>query len=106
MEIWQDGVCYEWARRGDPNNEYCIIDGILKRATGNGSWRVDIFRPKPKRHTFGGVVFEETGEVRCAKHMDWWYFPISDFSDSASPRYGYTNSEVNILRPVAIEEER
>ena len=31
----------------------------------------EILQPPPKRHTFGGVVFEETGEVRIPHGGDW-----------------------------------
>ena len=42
----------------------------------------EILAPPPKRHTFSGVVFEETGEVRTPHGGDWYlagymphYFP-------------------------------
>ena len=31
-----------------------------------------ILTPPPKRHTFGGVPFEETGEFRKAQAGEWW----------------------------------
>ncbi len=56
----------------------------------------------PKRHVFGGVVWEEVGERRVPRPGDWWlgkYSPtavlcISDHSPG-NPRH--------ILRPVALE---
>ena len=60
-----------------------------------------------KRHIFGGVVFEETGEVREPKVGEWalnaraghpffWAVNARLAWDQGSPRY-------TILRPVAIE---
>lgn len=60
--------------------------------------------PKPKRHTFGGVVFEETG-VRDLKLDDWFLaedgtWPI--FCDDS----WYVSEPIKrtILRPVAVAE--
>ncbi len=31
-----------------------------------------ILQPPPRRHTFGGVTFEETGEVRLPRLGEWY----------------------------------
>ena len=57
----------------------------------------------PQEHTAGGVVFEETGEVRHAKYDEWfldnntiliWTFPGTE-----------TIAQHPILRPVRVEEK-
>ena len=62
--------------------------------------------PKPKRHTFGGVVFEETGEFRSPRFGEWHLaddpqpFPcVWDVRDHVG------NDPNIILRPVALEED-
>ena len=70
----------------------------------------------PKRHTFGGVVFEETGEVRVPACDEYWL--ESDDMQAAHPsghalsgflrrvKFGGTHGYLRpILRPVAIEGE-
>jgi len=112
LEIWQDGVEYEY--RGTVNPP---VDGDWTPIiSGNGvelvPWRhingpnAVVFRPKPKRHKFGGVVFEETGEFRPAEIGEWF---LCD--DEGVPLYPVHNCFVptraycTILRPAAIEEE-
>ena len=59
-----------------------------------------IVHPVPSpvvRHTFGGVVFEETGEVREAAVGEW------HIDTGPRVRDYHTQGEYNILRPVAIE---
>lgn len=58
--------------------------------------------PKPRRHTFGGVVFEETGEVREAQPGEWF----SDFTFARPSLWTDawpTDGRYTILRPVAVE---
>ena len=70
----------------------------------------------PKRHTFGGVVFEETGEVRVPACDEYWL--ESDDMQAAHPsghalsgflrrvKFGGTHGYLRpILRPVAIKGE-
>ena len=72
--------------------------------------------PAPKRHTFGGVVFEETGEVRVPACDEYWL--ESDDMQAAHPsghalsgflrrvKFGGTHGYLRpILRPVAIKGE-
>jgi hypothetical protein len=102
LEIWQDGVEYEFVRYGFPMPDEYIISKVglqqWGRAPGTTEW--PIFRPKPKRHKSYGVVWEETGEVRRAQHNDaWWDGEFQRVSIRGSYK------QVLILRPVAIEEE-
>ena len=60
----------------------------------------------PRLHTFGGVTFEETGEVRLVE-LDEWYLGISE-SDVHFRSHAFaspTASEFAILRPVRVESE-
>ena len=50
-------------------------------------------------HTFGGVVFEETGEVGYPNHNDWY---LHDGKVQNHALYQYLRQEP-ILRPIAIE---
>ncbi len=62
-----------------------------------------ILAPEPKRHTFGGVVFEETGEVRDPMQGEWYRF--CDIGDGAgcSSEVGPDLGARTILRPVRVE---
>ena len=55
--------------------------------------------PKPKRHTFGGVVFEETGRFREPSVGEW--FLMEDEPACLPP--GDHAMPHPILRPVALE---
>ena len=60
----------------------------------------------PRLHTFSGVTFEETGEVRLVE-LDEWYLGISE-SDVHFRSHAFaspTASEFAILRPVRVESE-
>jgi hypothetical protein len=100
MEIWQDGVEWEYIGREYPRNGvYAIRDSKLTQVW-TGEDRELIFRPKPKRYTAYGVVWEETGEVRPSTDTDAWWGEGTKtvyFGEVPTPRI--------ILRPVAIEEK-
>lgn len=72
----EDGKEYEFrgeyhaARKG----EYLLSDqvgGAVKRAVVNANTVRAIVHPILAKHTFGGVVFEETGEVRLPHVGEW-----------------------------------
>jgi len=67
----------------------------------------DIFlRLISQRHTFGGVVYEETG-VRQAAPGEWFLDHVGDGSSVRKPSINptrFTHQEWPILRPVALEE--
>lgn len=52
----------------------------------------------PKRHTIGGVVFEETGEVREPRLDDWYLMSGRPVFYSST----FSLSRRTILRPVEI----
>lgn len=66
-------------------------------------WRAYMYlRLINKRHSHGGVVFEETGEVRKARYREWYL-------DNGRPTFGLYSDEIPeddcpILRPVAIKD--
>ena len=86
MEVIIDGVEYEMRRRGGGSSSVCV----------DGTWYV----PKPKRHTFGGMVFEETGEYRLARRNEWWLGSLGPCCEGCDPS---TLNPHPILRPVALE---
>ena len=56
-----------------------------------------------KRHTFGGVVFEETGEVRLVLPKDFY---LRDGCLRHRPNWqGEGTVPYTILRPVSLEQE-
>ena len=72
---------------------------IVLRHKEDGYWTAlesDVL-PLPKRHTLGGVVFEETGEVRMAVKSEW----ILLFG-APSAVTSHTMSAFPILRPVEV----
>jgi len=104
LRIEQDGVEYEFVRWGRvlEDGDYVFsTSGVLYQAVGTSGSEA-IFRPKPKLHTFGGVVFEETGEVRRILRNEWGWS-----SDTNNPVVGGYADKLafRIVRPVAIEEE-
>ena len=58
----------------------------------------------PRLHTFGGVTFEETGEVRLVE-LGEWYLGVtpSDVHFRSHVFASPTASEFAILRPVRVE---
>ncbi len=62
-----------------------------------------ILKPEPIRHTFGGVVFEETGEVEMPEEGTWLIHP-EDRTLCIQDESQYYDGTYTILRPVAIEE--
>ncbi len=54
-----------------------------------------------KRHTFGRVVFEETGERQTPHAKQWWLGGVN----TPYPAFGGTHEVQTILRPVALEEQ-
>ena len=58
----------------------------------------------PRLHTFGGVTFEETGEVRLVELGEWYLGSAgSDVHYRSHPFTSPTASEFAILRPVRVE---
>lgn len=53
---------------------YLSNDGYLAQVRPGSYCETLFLRLIRKRHTFGGVVFEETGESRVAKTGDWTFF--------------------------------
>ena len=69
-------------------------DGSVLLANGVRLTRV------PKLHTFGGVMFEETGETRVPS--DEWVFVDSGNNNPAFFPKGTTPLAFRILRPVPV----
>ena len=58
----------------------------------------------PRLHNFGGVTFEETGEVRLVELGEWYLGSAgSDVHYRSHPFTSPTASEFAILRPVRVE---
>ena len=55
-----------------------------------------------KQHTYGSIVFEETGEVRPPQLGEWFWSGAYPFA--ATPVLVGGNTEHPILRPVVIED--
>jgi len=107
VEVVQDGETWVWNRNGIP----CVGDGVLNYANGRleiwgygydiQAYPVPVFVRKIKRHTFGGVVFEETGPAAFATY--------EGFILNSMGRLYYANAHdptslvATPLRPVAIE---
>jgi hypothetical protein len=50
-------------------------EGKVKKADSSAGYSEERFlmvEPIPVRYTFGGVVFQETGEVRTPEVGEWW----------------------------------
>jgi len=81
--------------------------GDVKQVKGPG-WvmhiRFLIVDPVPVRHTFGRVIFEETGEVRVPRQDEWWLTKL-DGGKAAFRKDSLVNTEVPILVPVGLVDE-
>ena len=107
MKFTTDGKEYEF--RGlyrPPRTGDFYLDGaignVVEWTTAPAYYTGDraIVHPIPPpvvRHTFGGVVFEETGEVREAAVGEW------HIDTGPRVRDYHTQGAYKILRPVAIE---
>ncbi len=100
-------LCYDDPERVDANKGYkCLAAGtgrlipIEDVFSGQSCNCRAIFRRVPKRHTFGGVVFEETGENRSPDKGEWY---IHGNGCNCWGGTGTTHGKFTILRPVAIE---
>ena len=62
-------------------------------------------QPPPARHTFGGVVFEETGEVREPRDSDWFLYTEDEACCCTDAEENYPLGHP-ILRPVSVEVPR
>jgi hypothetical protein len=75
MIVEQDGARYEFVGYAPANQGDWFLDHssrtIYQWALRVPSVERALFRRVPVEHTFGGVVFEETGEVRMAKEGEW-----------------------------------
>ena len=60
------------------------------------------YPPAPKQHTFGGVVFEETGPAQVIEAGEWYLRHAGDYAAWAERR---TEQALIPLRPVRVEEE-
>ena len=104
--LMDDGGEYQVVRYGDPGvgehfvNQHMLVE-YVHVAAPLGTPRL-IVRPIAKRHTFGGAVFEETGEEREI-NGEWGLMmtsrpPLPVFVP------GKSFATYRVLRPVAIEE--
>lgn len=100
ITLTQDGVEYtfEGYRYPGKGQHYITKHGAIWQGnSGPGAIRV-VVKPVPVEHTFGNVVFVETGEVRQAKVNEWFLV-----EDALFPMYGiYTEKEYRILEPVRV----
>jgi len=85
-------------------------DGMSSRARHLAAAIRAFNPPKPKRHTFGGVTFEETGEVRSPRDGEWFTAVnhIHDISPVACAAHGWHamhGVDRAILKHVALEGE-
>jgi len=80
-------------------------EGQVKQATESRAYsqeRFLIVKPVPMRHTFGKLVFEETGEERMPVAGEWW------LTDTGKPTYAkdheisHPRFTVRILTPVEV----
>jgi hypothetical protein len=101
----EDGMVYQWLgkyshpQRGD----YFMSDtGIIKMwdAEANKYYKRAIVKPVHKQHVFGGVVFEETGEIRLPRKGEWFTYKDELYVDQT----GNWREEHKIMRPLHVED--
>lgn len=73
--------------------------GVSNRAA-LAVWYVRTTDSTHRRHTYGGVVFEETGETRPTNGREW--FTLDSFIKEAY--FGAASGDVTILRPVSVQQ--
>ena len=104
MHIEQDGKRYDFDRYDYPQHGDVFLhgNGYLRRIEPGEPldfhFRVAVFRPVPVRHTFGGIVFEETGDMRQPEEGEW-------ILNNGHPQYAAMVylATFPILRPVRLE---
>ena len=95
MKIQYDGEEYDI-----PNVEmHKISDKVWIMRAGNSAYEFYAYKT-PKTHEFGGVVFEETGEVRKAVGGEYFWGSSKEIQIWTSP--GLTKMDYPILKPVKI----
>jgi len=96
-----DGIEYVRVAYGHPQkgDEYLDASGTVKRQGNIPLIGIRlILKRAPVRHIIGGIVFEETGEVRHTE-PDEWSVSLTGVVSYGRPK---TFSEHKILRPVAL----
>ncbi len=90
---------------------YCDHEGATHFLSGQGTLeqtephnRFDVawFRLVPVRHTFGGIVFEETGEVRQVEQGEWYLSREPVNEPVCHKDQNKTYRKYSILRPVEV----
>ncbi len=104
MKINYEGQEYEFVGYYGPKEATHFLTGrgTLEQTEPHNRFDVAWFRLVPVRHTFGGIVFEETGEVRRAGQGEW-YLSREPVNEPICHRHqDGTYSEYSILRPVEV----
>ena len=100
-KVWEWRGEYRYPLRGErflpANSEDAVL--CAEYDWGAGNIRA-IVHPVPTIHEFGGVKFEETGEVRCARVGEWY---VQLYSECEHLRFNSdkesTALHYRILRP-------
>jgi len=104
MKFTYEGKEYETEKYGFPEigSHYLTNNGNVSQCTApfTGSI-VMLVRPVEKLHTFGGVEFRETGEVRHVRVGEWF---LDDFGVTTCV-FRVEANQYTILEPVRIVRE-
>lgn len=100
----QPYTSYSNGANGDATH-YLVRGGVFAEHGSSRALHGTPLRLVRPRHTFGGVVFEETGEVRKPEKDEFYLGNVTD-GRSVLTQHGpgrNHGSEYPILRPVALE---
>lgn len=101
MKVTYEGQDYEFVGYNTSKGTHFLnYKGDLSpRSMRTGIEGIAYFHLVPVRHTFGGIVFEETGEERPAQPGEWILY------DKAPVFISSGSSPFFILKPVEVIDE-